>query len=133
MSQSQSLSNVKKYLVRNALVMWIAGISFTALLGGCAGHIYEWEAQTRSLPIPPAIRPPVLVREPVAILAALTPVGQRGLQQGVSFALDRALSKTTTPISMIPSHQVLSQLNAKGLTADYAELVAVYERTGILN
>ena len=34
---------------------------------------------------------------------------------------------------MIPSHQLLSQLNVKGLTADYAELVAVYERTGILD
>ena len=34
---------------------------------------------------------------------------------------------------MIPSHQVLSQLNAKGLTADYAELVALYERSGILD
>jgi hypothetical protein len=77
--------------------------------------------------------PLVLGREPVAVLAALTPVGQRGLQQGVSFALDRALSKTSPPIRMIPSHQVLSQLNAKGRTANYAELVAVYERTGILD
>lgn len=103
------------------------------LLGECAGHIYEWEAQMRSLPASPAIRSPVLAREPVAVLAALTPVGHRGLRQGVSFALDRALTKTTTPITMIPSHQVLSQLNAKGLTADYAELVALYERSGILD
>ena len=48
------------------------------LLGGCAGQIYEWEAQTRSLPIPPAISPLFLGREPVALLTALTPVGQKG-------------------------------------------------------
>ena len=57
-------------------------------LGGCAGHIYKWEAQTRSLPTPPAIRPLSLTQEPFLILAALTPISQRGLQQGISFALD---------------------------------------------
>jgi hypothetical protein len=113
--------------------MWFLGISCMTALGGCAGHIYEWEAQTRSLPTPPAIRPLSLAQEPVAVLAALTPIGQRGLQQGLGFALDRALSKTSPPIAMIPSHEVLSRLNVKGLTADYAELVTVYERTGILD
>jgi hypothetical protein len=48
------------------------------LLGGCAGQIYEWEAQTRSVSIPPAISPLVLGREAVAVLAALTPVGPKG-------------------------------------------------------
>ena len=48
-----------------------------SVLGGCAGQIYEWEAQTRSLPVSPAISPLVLGREPIAVLAALTPVGQK--------------------------------------------------------
>jgi hypothetical protein len=133
MSHSQALSKVKMHSICKSLVMWFLGISCITALGGCAGHIYEWEAQTRSLPISPAISSLSLTQEPVAVLSALTPLGHRGLQQGVSFAFDRALSKATPPITTIPSHQVLSQLNAKGLTADYAELVAVYERTGILD
>ena len=69
---------MKMHPVCKALVMWVLGISCMTGLGGCAGHIYEWEAQTRSLPVSPAISPLVLGREPVAVLAALTPVGQKG-------------------------------------------------------
>jgi len=125
---------VKTYSVWAALAAGIVSIGSMALLGGCAGHGYEWQAQTRSLPLSSPMSPLVLHQEPIAVLETLTSFPERGMRQGFSSALDRALSESVhQPVTVMPSHHVLSQLNGAGLTADYEELVVAYERSGVLD
>lgn len=124
---------VKAYSVWTALAAGIVWIGSMALLGGC-GHGYEWQAQTRSLPLSSPMNPLVLHQEPIAVLETLTSFPERGMRHGFTSALDRALSESVPqPVTVMPSHHVLSQLNAAGLAADYEELVVAYERSGVLD
>lgn len=125
---------MKTYSVWTALTAVIVWIGSAVLLGGCAGHVYEWQAQTRSLPLSSPMSPQVLHQEPIAVLETMTSLPERGMRQGFSSALDRALSESVPqPVTVMPSRHVVSQLNAAGLAADYEELVVAYERSGVLD
>lgn len=105
-----------------------------AVFAGCTGPLYHWEAHTRSTPKPPSFDPAVaLTGKPVAVLGTVTPSALRGFSQEATSALDRALAKTSPPIAALPGHQNLSRLNSKGLATEYTQMMADYERSGILD
>lgn len=105
-----------------------------SVFAGCTGPLYHWEAHTRSTPRPPSFDPAVaLTGNPVAVLGTVTPAALRGFSQEATSALDRALAKTSPPIAALPGHQSLSRLNSKGLATEYTQMMADYERSGILD
>lgn len=112
---------------RQSLFLVIALLP-TIVTVGCLGSIYQWETQTRSTATAPSS---LLLTERLAVLPALTVGSQVGSRQALSSAFDRAMLSTTPETTLIPSHDVVSLINTKGLTEDYGKLAAAYAEHGI--
>lgn len=102
-----------------------------ALTTGCA-PVYTWDTHTNFLPRPVVLDPADLAREPMATLGVVAPAGLQGLGPSVSQALARALAEVSPPIRAASAVDALSTLNERGLASEYADLVAEFGRSGIL-
>jgi hypothetical protein len=101
------------------------------LLAGC-GPPHLADTHTTSTPRPQSFDVAALAREPVAVLGVVTPGGLQGFGPVLAHALDASLSKTSPPIRGIAAYETMNVLNDHGLAAQYADLLAGYSRSGIL-
>jgi hypothetical protein len=111
-----------------------AGLAIVALLvlAACGSPLYTRHIHTSSTPRPPAFDPGLLAREPVAILGVVAPGALQGLSPTLSHALARALGEVSPTINAIPTPDVLTALNYRGLAGEYGDLLAGFARSGIL-
>jgi hypothetical protein len=74
-----------------------------------------------------------LAREPVATFSPLAPAGLQGFSPFLSHALVAALADVTPPIRVSSAHDTTNRLNEQGLAGEYAELMAGFTRSSILD
>jgi hypothetical protein len=91
-----------------------------------------WDTHTTATPRSPSFEVAALAREPVATLGLLTPAGLQGFSPALAHALSTALRGASPSIRNTPSHETGNVLNAHGLAAEYADLLAGFGRSGIL-
>ena len=101
-----------------------------ALVAGCMAPLYTWD--THSAATPRAVDPAALRREPVATLGLVAPSGLQGFGPALSQALTRALADAAPAIRGAAAPETVSTLNERGLAAEYADLIAGFNRSGIL-
>jgi hypothetical protein len=102
-----------------------------ALVAGCA-PLHLWDTHTTSTSKPKSFHVAALAREPVATFGVIAPASLQGFNSFVSGALIAALAEASPPIQSIPTRETMNSLNDQGLAADYAELIAGFVRSGIL-
>ena len=104
----------------------------TALLAACAparvSHTHT--TSTSHLESPKVAE---LAHERVATLGPLAPAGLHGFSPFLSHALVAALAEVAPPIRASPVQEVANRLNERGLAGEYAELIAGFTRSGILD
>jgi len=101
------------------------------LLAGCT-PLHLWETHTTATPRSPAFEVTALARAPVATLGLLAPAALQGFSAALAHALSSALAEASPSIRSLPSHETGNVLNAQGLAAEYAELLAGFGRSGLL-
>ena len=74
-----------------------------------------------------------LARAPVATFSPLAPASLQGFNPFLSHALVAALADVTPPIHVSSAHDTMNRLNEQGLAGEYAELVAGFTRSSILD
>jgi hypothetical protein len=102
------------------------------LLAACA-PARVWDTHTTSTSRLESPKVAQLAHERVATLGPLAPASLQGLNPFLSHGLVAALAEVTPPIRASPVHEVANRLNAQGLAGEYAELIAGYTRSGILD
>jgi hypothetical protein len=100
-----------------------------ALLAGC-GPLRTWDAHTTSSA--PSVDVATLTRESVATLGIVAPAALQGFGPALSHALVAALADVTPRVPAQPIPETLNALNEQGLAAEYAELLAGFARSGVL-
>jgi hypothetical protein len=101
-------------------------------LTGCS-PVHLSDTHTTATPHADSFDAAVAVRDSVAILGLISPAGiQQGLSISLSHALAEALAEASTPIRGIANREIASMLNQKDLAVEYAELIAGFARSGIL-
>ncbi|MBI4003218.1 MAG: hypothetical protein HY348_15740 [Nitrospira defluvii] len=108
-------------------------ISTVLLSVGCVGPLQQWGEETAFHPKAASFDPATLKQEQVAVLNAVVGFGLEGYAHQVSRSLSSALEQRPTLITSLPVHEALNRINRGGLTEEYADMVADYVRTGILN
>jgi hypothetical protein len=101
------------------------------LLAGCISPLYTWD--THSASTPRSLDVAELGREPVATLGLVAPPSLQGFAPALSHALVAALAETSPPIRGALPSDAVSALNEQGLASEYAELLAGFNRSGILD
>jgi hypothetical protein len=107
------------------LALWLA------LLAGCA-PLHLWDTHTTSTPRPQSFNVGELTHEPVATFGLLAPGGLQGFNPTLSHALIAALAEASPPIQGIPTRETMNTLNDQRLTAEYADLISGFTRSGVL-
>ena len=102
-----------------------------ALLTGCTSPPHTWDSHTIATP-QGSVDVASLSQQSVATLGLVTPAALTGFAPSVSQSLVRALAEASPPIRGMTPVDAVSALNEKGLTAEYAELLAGFGRSGIL-
>ena len=102
-----------------------------ALLGGCTSPLYTWDSHTTATP-QASVDVASLSQQSVATLGLVTPAALAGFAPSVSQSLVRALAEASPPIRGMAPVDSVSALNEKGLAAEYAEMLAGFGRSGIL-
>jgi hypothetical protein len=103
-----------------------------ALVTGCGAPLYVWDTHTSSSLRARDLDVAALGRQPVAILNMVAPAALQGLSASMSHALVRTLPEVTPPLRPIATPDVVNGLNMQGLATDYADLLAGFGRSGIL-
>jgi hypothetical protein len=102
------------------------------LLFGCT-PLYTWDINTTSTARPPSFDIGELAHQPVATAGLVAPAALQGLSTSLSHALVAALANASPAIRAIPAHEIANALNDQGLATEYAELLAGFARTGIMD
>jgi len=116
----------RAHVVRTGIVL--CGL----LAAGCSAPFHMSDDHVTSTPRPPSVDLAVLACAPVATLGIVAPSGIQGLSPTVSHALTQALAQASPPIRAVPMSEVLNRLTDRGLATEYADLLAGYGRSGIL-
>ena len=103
-----------------------------ALLAGCRPP-HTWDAHTTSWPTPPSCDLAGASRERMATLGVVTPGGLQGLAPALSHALAAALADVEPSVAALSSGDTLNVLNERGLAGQYANLLAGFGRSGVLD
>jgi hypothetical protein len=103
------------------------------MLSGCVGPLQQWGAQTSPMLKAPSFESSMLESEPSAVLNAVVGFGLEGYTNQVSRSLFTALEKAPPALKVISPLDTLSQINRKGLEAEYAAMVSQYQQSGILD
>jgi len=101
------------------------------LLVGC-GPPRTWDAHTTSSLMTASLDPTTLTGDRVATFGVVAPPALQGLAPALSHALVAALAQVTPPLVAQPIPDTLNALNQQGLTAEYAELLSGFARSGVL-
>ena len=102
-----------------------------ALVPGC-GPLRTWDAHTTSSPMSLPVDLTTLASERVATFGIVAPPALQGYGPALSHALVEALAQATPPLPAQPIPDTLNALNQQGLTAEYADLLSGFARTGVL-
>ena len=102
-----------------------------ALVPGC-GPLRTWDAHTTSSPMSAPVDLTTLASERVATFGIVAPPALQGYGPALSHALVEALAQATPPLPAQPIPDTLNALNQQGLTAEYADLLSGFARTGVL-
>ena len=108
-------------------------VAFSAMLSaGCSTPLHMSDDHVTSASRMKALDIRALTCEPVTALGVNAPAGIQGLTPTVAYALTTALSRTKPPVRAVPMPETLSRLADNDLTGEYADLLAGFGRTGIL-
>lgn len=102
-------------------------------LTGCVGPITQWGVESSLVSKSPAFVPTMLEHEKVAVLSAVAGFGLEGYSLEVSRSLATVLDQSNQSLQVIPPAETLSAVNRVGLATDYAAMMTMYIRSGILN
>jgi hypothetical protein len=102
-----------------------------AVLAGCRPP-HTWDAHTTSWPAPPSCDLLGAAHERIATLGVVTPGGLQGLAPTLSHALAAALADPDPSVPALSSADTLNALNEAGLAGPYADLLAGFGRSGVL-
>ena len=105
--------------------------SAIALLAGC-GPPHTWDAHTTSWPTPTSCDLEGATRERISTLGVVTPGGLQGLAPTLSHALAAALADLDRPVAAMSTGDTLNALNEHGQSAQYADLITGFGRSGML-
>jgi hypothetical protein len=108
-------------------------LAFTAALlaAGC-DPVYLSDTYATSTPRPASFDVGALAGEPVATLGPVAPANLQGFSPTLSLALATALAEVSPPIREIPTFETVNRLTDQGLTAEYADLLSGFARSGIM-
>ena len=106
--------------------------SFSLIFVAACSPLYMWDTHITATPRAGSVVFGELTREPVATLGPIIPAGFQGFSPFLSRALFAAMSEASPAIRGIPTHETVNMINGKGLSAEYAELIAGFVRSGIL-
>ena len=101
------------------------------LFAGC-GPLRTWDAHTTSSPMSAPVDLTTLASERVATFGVVAQPALQGYGPALSHALVVALAEATPPLPAQPIPDTLNALNEQGLTAEYADLLSGFARTGVL-
>ena len=113
--------SLARHIVGSILGFWMA------LLAGCT-PVYLWDTHTTATPRPQSFD----VATPVATFGLLAPASLQGFSPFLSRALMAAISEASPSMRGIPSNETVSVINGQGLAEEYADLIAGFIRSGIL-
>jgi hypothetical protein len=99
---------------------------------GCT-PLYMWDINTTSTARPPSFDVGELAHQPVATPGLVAPAALQGFSTTLSHALVAALAAVSPPIRAIPAYEIANALNDQGLTTEYADLLAGFSRTGVMD
>ena len=102
-----------------------------ALFAGCRPP-HTWDAHTTAWPTPASCDLAGMARDGVATLGIVTPAGLQGFAPTLSHALAAALADGSPPIPALSIPDTLNAVNEHGLAAPYADLLAGFGRSGVL-
>jgi hypothetical protein len=101
------------------------------LVAACAPvRLSQTHTTSTSTREPPTIIEPA--REPVATFGLFAPSSLQGFSPFLSHAFASALTEITPPIHVRSAHDTVNLLNEQGLAGEYAELMAGFARSSIL-
>src|SRR5580693_5310264 len=127
--------SLKPLMIEGSMTRGIGGtvLAFTAaLLASACGPVYLSDTNASATPRPASFDTGALASEPVATLGLVAPANLQGFSPTVSLALATALAEVSPPIRGISSFETVNQLTDQGLSAEYADLLSGFVRTGIL-
>jgi hypothetical protein len=111
----------------------LAMLAAAAVTCGCSPPLHLSATHVTSAPRPPAVDVAVLVCQRVATLGPAAAPGLQGMSPTVSYALATALSQASPPIRTVPMAEMMNRLTDQGLGGEYADVLAVAARGGILD
>jgi hypothetical protein len=120
-------------MTRTRALLTVSVVLMVAVTTGCSSSIYGWQVRTSSTAFAPSFDPGVLGQEPVAVLGALTMPGLRGNEVGLDFMLAEVLHRVAPHLHIVDSQRTISQINQKGLAAEYNQMRIDAEQSHILN
>lgn len=106
--------------------------SFSLIFLAACSPLYMWDTHVTATRTAESVVVGELTRESVATLGLITPASFQGFSPFLSGALIAAMSEASPPIRGIPMHETVNLINGKGLSAEYAELIAGFVQNGIL-
>jgi hypothetical protein len=111
----------------------VAVVAFSAMLVAACTPVRMSHSHTTSTSAhePPNITEPA--REPVATFGLFAPSSLQGFSPFLSHAFVSALTEVTPPIHARSAHDTVNLLNEQGLAGEYAELMAGFARSRILD
>lgn len=103
-----------------------------SLLAACVSPLYVWDTHTTSTPRPRGLELAEVRARPVAVLPLVAPAALQGFSASLSHALIRTLPELSPPLRGLATQDVVNAVNAGGFAAEYADLLASFSRSGIL-
>lgn len=107
-------------------------ILILASLSACSTSIYGWTVRTNSTPLSGSFHPTALEREPVVVFEALAPTTLRGTELGLAQYLAEIVGAIAPTVKVVPFHEAITRINARGLAEDYVRMRTVLEPSNIL-
>ena len=102
------------------------------LVASCVSPLYVWDTHTTSTPRARGLELAEVGERPVAVLPLVAPDALQGFSASLSHALGRTLPDLSPPLRGLMTQDVVNAVNAQGLAAEYADLLAGFGRSGIL-
>jgi hypothetical protein len=110
----------------------VVAVFAAMLVAACAPvRVSQTHTTSTSTLEPPKITEPA--REPVATFGLFAPSSLQGFSPFLSHAFASALTEITPPIHVRPARDTVNLLNEGGLAGEYAELMAGFARSSILD
>jgi hypothetical protein len=109
----------------------ILALSVTLVAACAPARVSQTHTTATSSREPPALSE--IAQEPVATLGLFAPGGLQGFSPFLSYGLAAALADVAPSLRVTPVQDAMNRLNEQGMAGEYAELIAGFARSSILD